>query len=137
MSINNIGFLLGTVHFKFRALVNAQLSKELDVTVEMAGILTLLNDAVKLSQAELTEIFQRDKSTIKRLVDHCIKSDLITIDSESTYKKRILCITAKGSAVQTQADIIINRYQEHFFSHMDEQERNTLTTVLQRLISKI
>lgn len=128
-------FMMGLAYKQFRTLANQALSVKLGISLEMLGALRVLAHSGEIPQQGLAESLQRERSATKRLVDNCIKRELITSYKTETNKKaKYLAITDKGLQVKEQASVILSGIIEQFYEPLTAQERDTLLVLCRKLI---
>ena len=110
---SSASFMMGLAYKQFRTLANQALSTELGISLEMLGALKVLAHGGDMPQQGLAEGLQRERSATKRLVDNCIKRELISsYKSETNKKAKYLMITDKGLLIKEQAGSILSAFIE-------------------------
>ncbi|WP_299807738.1 MarR family transcriptional regulator [uncultured Shewanella sp.] len=128
-------FIMGLAYKQFRTLANQALSAKLGISLEMLGALKVLAHGGEMPQQGLAEGLQRERSATKRLVDNCIKRELITSYKTETNKKaKYLVITEKGLQVKEQASAILAEIIEQFYEPLTTEERDSLLVICRKLI---
>ncbi|KJF84660.1 winged helix DNA-binding protein [Photobacterium phosphoreum] len=132
---SSLSFTLGLTYKQFRTIANQSLNTQFDITLEMLGALRVLDHLGEIPQQAVAEALQRERSVTKRLIDNCIKRDLIEAKKSDTNKKaRYLAITAKGAAIKQQADVTIKAITADFYAPLNQQEQQLLLSLCRRLI---
>ena len=132
---SSASFMMGLAYKQFRTLANQALSTELGISLEMLGALKVLAHGGDMPQQGLAEGLQRERSATKRLVDNCIKRELISsYKSETNKKAKYLMITDKGLLIKEQAGSILSAIIEQFYQPLSAQERDTLLVLCRKLI---
>ena len=130
-------FMMGLAYKQFRSQSNIKLLSELNLTLEMFGALKVLAHCGPLSQQEVANILYRERSVTKRLIDNCIKRDLIIAGKAPQNKKiKLLYITDDGQLIQQKAKIIIHDVNKHFFANISNEENNQLLAICQKLVKE-
>ncbi|MGS0676120.1 MarR family winged helix-turn-helix transcriptional regulator [Shewanella sp. 0m-4] len=128
-------FMMGLAYKQFRTLANQALTAKLGISLEMLGALKVLAHAGEMPQQGLAESLLRERSATKRLVDNCIKRELISSYKNETNKKaKYLAITDKGIQVKEQASAILSGIIEQFYAPLTAQERETILVLCRKLV---
>lgn len=128
-------FMMGLAYKQFRTLANQALLAKLGISLEMLGALKVLAHGGEMPQQGLAEGLLRERSATKRLVDNCIKRELVTsFKSETNKKAKYLMITDKGLQIKDQAGAILSEIIEQFYEPLSTQERDTLLVLCRKLI---
>ena len=110
---------------------------EFDITLEMLGALRVLVHLGEVPQQTLCDRLHRERSVIKRLVDNCIKRELVvTHKSEQNKKARYLTLTDKGRAVQARAQERVAKVIDDFYAPLSADECQLLLSLCKRLIKE-
>ncbi|ROS05110.1 DNA-binding MarR family transcriptional regulator [Sinobacterium caligoides] len=131
-------FMMGLAHKRFRVTANQALCDEVDITLEMFGALATLDHHPGITQQQLSDILQRERSATKRLVDNCIKRELITAcKGESENKKaRYLSLTPLGSSTKERSSQLMAEVRKQFFSALSPEEEATLYRLCRQLVTE-
>lgn len=130
-------FMMGLAYKQFRTLANQQLVTEFDITLEMLGALRVLAHLGEVPQQTLCDRLHRERSVIKRLVDNCIKRELVAAHkSEQNKKARYLTLTDKGRAVEAGAHKCVAAVVDEFYAPLSAEERQLLLSLCKRLIKE-
>ncbi len=91
----SLSFTMGLAYKQFRSLATSALATEFDITLEMLGALRVLGHLGEVPQQAVSDALHREQQC-QRLIDNCIKRELITVKkSEQNKKARYLVITEK------------------------------------------
>lgn len=132
---SSLSFTLGLTYKQFRTIANQSLNTQFDITLEMLGALRVLDHLGEIPQQTVAEALQRERSVTKRLIDNCIKRNLVAVKkSEYNKKARYLALTSKGLEVKQQADITIKTIAADYYAPLTQQEQQQLLSLCQRLI---
>jgi MarR family transcriptional regulator, lower aerobic nicotinate degradation pathway regulator len=99
------------------------------------GVLVALGDFGALSQQEIAEALDADKSQVVRLIDQLEQRGLVTraIDPRDRRRHRVE-LTPAGRRLLRRATAAAQRMEEEYFSALSAAERQTLTSLLQRAL---
>lgn len=132
---NNTSFMLGLAYKQFRTMANQILATECDITLEMLGALRVLAHLGEVPQQALAEALRRERSVTKRLVDNCIKRDLVEVHKSDLNKKaRYLVLTKKGVEVKDKAHQQLSVLVDDFYSPLTTEERGVILSLCKKLI---
>ena len=130
---SEIGFLLQRAHRRLRAAI-AEALLPLQLGVGHFGILGLLFTREGLSQQQLIEILEIDKSTMVNLIDELEKQALAERrPSPADRRAYAVYLTEKGRERVIQAGQIVGRVQSAFLSSLKPKERDQLNRLLRRI----
>ena len=73
-----------------------------NITAEQFNLLTLLWYEDGLSQQQLADAVNRDKTTVSRVLDRMIKGNLVKKVSGQDKRERLIYLTGHGKAIQQQ-----------------------------------
>ncbi|WP_318465182.1 MarR family winged helix-turn-helix transcriptional regulator [Photobacterium leiognathi] len=131
----SLSFTMGLAYKQFRSLATSALATEFDITLEMLGALRVLSHLGEVPQQAVSDALHRERSVTKRLIDNCIKRELITVKkSEQNKKARYLVITEKGQDIAQKATQCITNINHDFFAPLSDEERDLLTKLNKKLI---
>ncbi|MEC6823371.1 MarR family transcriptional regulator [Photobacterium piscicola] len=132
---SSLSFTIGITYKQFRTIANQSLNSKFDITLEMLGALRVLDHLGEIPQQTVAEALQRERSVTKRLIDNCIKRDLVEAKKSVDNKKaRYLVLTPKGLTVKQQADIVIKAITLDFYAPLNAQECEQLLSLCRRLV---
>ncbi|WP_076408982.1 MarR family winged helix-turn-helix transcriptional regulator [Shewanella sp. UCD-KL12] len=130
-------FIMGLAYKQFRTIASQMLNAEFDITLEMLGALRVLTHLGEVPQQTLAETLNRERSVTKRLVDNCIKRELIIARKSDTNKKaRYLVVTDKGLLVKKQASAKLQKVIDDFYSPLTSDEQKLLLSLCKKLIKE-
>lgn len=128
-------FMMGLVYKQFRTLANQALTAEFEITLEMLGALRVLAHLGEISQQKLAEALHRERSVTKRLVDNCIKRDLIEVHKSDVNKKaRYLALTQKGLDTKEKAHLCLQKIITNYYAPLTSDEQQLLRGLCKKLI---
>lgn len=113
-------------------------SKGKDITSEQFSILVLLFYQENISQQEMADQLERDKTTISRVVQGMLKKDLIQWNEnpEDRRQKRI-SLTEKGRNIQTELVQVSGTLYEEVLQEIYTRDLTIALKVIQQLITNI
>lgn len=127
-------YLAGRVTKGLRAEVERVLA-ERELGTSDYGVLVALGDFGVLSQQQLADRLDADKSHVVRLVDQLEGRGLVTRAADPTDRRRHrIELTPAGRTLLRQLAPIVGRADEETLSALSNTERRTLTSLLQRLL---
>ncbi len=128
-------FIMGLAYKQFRTRANQLLVTEFDLTLEMLGVLRTLHHLGEVPQQALSEALYRERSVIKRLVDNCIKRELVIAGKKAANQKaRYISLTSKGLDTKTAADGRLQQVISEFFSPLLPDEQEQLLSLCKKLV---
>ncbi|HIF9153585.1 TPA: MarR family winged helix-turn-helix transcriptional regulator [Photobacterium damselae] len=131
----SVPFIMGLAYKQFRTLTTHALATQFDITLEMLGALRVLAHLGEVPQQTLSDALCRERSVTKRLVDNCIKRELINVKkSENNKKVRLLVITDKGQQVKEEANKIVSAIVSDYFSPLSDDEYELMLKLSKKLI---
>ena len=131
----SLSFTMGLAYKQFRSIATSALATEFDITLEMLGALRVLSHLGEVPQQAVSDVLHRDRSVTKRLIDNCIKRELIAVHkSEQNKKARYLVITDKGKDIEQKATVCIANLNQDFFAPLTNEERELLFKINKKLI---
>ncbi|NQZ92760.1 MAG: MarR family transcriptional regulator [Moritella sp.] len=132
---NSTPFMMGLAYKQFRTLVNQSLTTDFEITLEMLGMLRVLAHLGEVPQQTLAEALHRERSVTKRLVDNCIKRNLIEARKSETNKKaRYLTLTEKGMDIKEKASQNLQQITADYYSPLTSSEQQLLRRLCTKLI---
>jgi DNA-binding MarR family transcriptional regulator len=127
------GFLLQRAHRRMRAAI-AEALLPLELGVGHFGILALLFTREGLSQQQLIEILEIDKSSMVYLIDELEKQGLAERrPAPADRRAYAVYLTPQGRERVIQAGQIVGRVQSEFLSSLKPRERDQLNKLLRRI----
>jgi DNA-binding MarR family transcriptional regulator len=129
----SIGFLLAKAYQRGCAIFKEEFSSY-DLTPQQFGLLAFLWQKDGLSQTELSERSQIDRTTMGGLIDRLEKEGLVKRhphpDDRRAYS---ICLTEKGKSLKTELTPLANRVQKRVTGKLTDEERETLKQILEKL----
>ena len=130
-------FMMGLAYKQFRTLANQVLLCNYDITVEMLGALRVLKHLGQVPQQSLASNLRRERSATKRLVDNCIKRELISVHKcDNNKKARYLALTDKGINILTIANAALQAQVDQFYAPLSDAEQASLLELCKKLVRK-
>ena len=127
-------YLAGRVTKGLRAEVERALA-ERELGTSDYGVLVALGDFGVLSQQQLADRLDADKSHVVRLVDQLEGRGLLTRTADPTDRRRHrIELTSAGRKLLRQLAPVLARADEASLSALSNAERRTLTSLLQRVL---
>ncbi len=127
------GFLLQRAHRRLRSAL-AEALLPLNLGVGHFGVLGLLFARGGLSQQQLIEILEIDKSSMVYLIDELEKQGLAQRRPAPTDRRAYAVhLTEKGRELVKAGGEIVRRAQDNFLAPLQARERAELNRLLRRL----
>ncbi|MGX9419153.1 MarR family winged helix-turn-helix transcriptional regulator [Vibrio sp. RC27] len=127
-------FICGAVHRQFRNNVTTALSKEKLMTLEMSRALAAVQENQPLSQQQLADIIQNERSATKRMVDNLEKRGyLVTSKAENNKKLKMLNLTELGEAELEIVKTTITPIEQKFYDCFSEEESKEFLRLIRKL----
>ena len=132
---DNLLFLLSSAHWNMHKLLRKRFKeKKIPITPDQWLILYDLNVKGSMFQHKLAESQYKDKSAIKRLIDHLETRNLVNRSkSKSDKRKKLIQLTGEGASLIKDWNRIAKKTFERSCYDLSEVEFNAL----KRLIKKI
>lgn len=129
----SLGFLLSKAYQRACAIFKEEFG-DYDLTPQQFGLLGFLWQKDGLSQAELSERSQIDRTTMGGLIDRLGKEGLVK-RLPHPEDRRAYCIrlTEKGKALEAELAPLANRALERFTARITDEEHETLKRLLEKL----
>jgi len=129
----SIGFLLAKVHQRGFALFKEQLDKY-ELTPPQFSLLAFLWFKDGLSQAELTEKSQIDRTTMCGLIDRLEKLELVKRFPHPADRRAYqIFLTERGKGLEQELGNIAREATVKFTAPLSPSECETLRTLLQKM----
>jgi DNA-binding MarR family transcriptional regulator len=127
-------YLAGHVWKEGRAEIERALA-ERELATSDYGVLVALGDFGVLSQQQLADRLDADKSLVVRLIDQLEGRGLVTRASDPTDRRRHrIELTPTGRRLVRRVIPAVERVEEEYLSALSNTERRTLTSLLQRVV---
>lgn len=128
-------FLLGqTMHLVKLRLVSTFKDANIDLSLEHFVILLQINSREDLTQQDLANHFQRDKSIILRQINTLIDSRYVTrmVDKDDKRKKNLL-LTKKGFDVLVEAKNLARQVSAELLKGISDEEMSIFENVIEKI----
>lgn len=134
-----IGALLGRTSHKMRLLLDKVFQKnKVDLNMEQFILLKFLECNDGANQQELSEILDRDKTTIARLINKMEKkSVLLRVNSKEDKRVKNIYITNLGKQVLEDILPFIKEIDKVLKSSISTEELSVLANVLGKITNEI
>lgn len=135
----NIGFLVNRTGMKMRLRIQRLFAEEgYPITTEHWGILQCLYKNDGLSQVELSDILEKDKPNITRILDVMEKNELVERISDPTDRRRFLIfLTKKSKEMEKALFKISNRCRKELVKGVSANELEGFINILNKINSNI
>lgn len=128
-------YLAGRVWKGARAGIQAALADH-ELGTADHGVLTALHDLGPLSQQDIADRLDADKSHVMRLIDQLEQRGLVTRTPDPTDRRRHrIELTPPGRRLARNATPAALRAEDDYFQALSPAERRTLTDLLQRVLA--
>jgi DNA-binding MarR family transcriptional regulator len=137
---NSLHVKLGNVTRLIFKKLNSQLSLEgIPVLAEQVPVLMVVYfKESAITQQDIANILQKDKSGILRSVQTLKKDGFLTIESDAEDKrKNLISLTASGKFVCEKIQALAMAFNNQIMEHFSEQERETFVSMLNRITTII
>ena len=130
-----LGYLLGQTMRVYRNKMTSKLKEnELELGLEQFLILLQLNAREDLTQQDLANHLQKDKSIILRQINVLIeKRYVVRLPDKNDKRKKNLILTQKGSETLQQALHIGRKLSEELLTGISQEEIRVFEQVLQKI----
>lgn len=106
------------------------------VTVAEWVILRELFDAGETSPSRLAASSGLTRGAVSKLVDRLLKKGLVSrLEANNDRRFQDVNLTATGRALVPKLAALADRNDEEFFSHLSANERESLVTMLKKLVA--
>ena len=127
---NTIGFLLAKVHQRGFSLFKEELDPY-NITPPQFSLLAVLWQRDGLSQAELSDKSQIDRTTMGGLIDRLAKEGLVQrLPHPEDRRAHRICLTARGKSLEKELCAIAVTVLDRFTSPLTTEECDTLRALL-------
>lgn len=129
----SIGFLLSKAYQRGAALFKEEL-ESYTLTPPQFSLLAFLWQEEGLSQVELSERTQIDRTTLCGLIDRLEKLELVERRTHPSDRRAyLICLTEQGKALEEPLTNAANRTAERFTAGLSTADRSELVRLLQIL----
>ena len=127
-----IGYLLKRVQLAFRAAMDRALSEK-ELTAPQYAVLSALERAPGISNAELARRSFVTPQTMIRIVDHLEELQLIERKPLATHRKVLSAeLTPAGARLVASCHQAVDAVEAHMLRNLDAREQATLQALLER-----
>ncbi|TXR53676.1 MarR family winged helix-turn-helix transcriptional regulator [Reinekea thalattae] len=127
-------FICGAIHRQFRNNVTTALSKQKLMTLEMSRALVAVQENQPLSQQQLADIVQNERSAVKRMVDNLEKRGYVTASkAENNKKLKMLTLTQQAEDELKAVKATIEPIETKMFECLTKQESAEFFRLLRKL----
>lgn len=127
----SIGFLLAKAYQRGAALFKEELDSYA-LTPPQFSLLAFLWQEEGMSQVELSERTQIDRTTLCGLIDRLEKQDLVERRAHPSDRRAYhICLTKQGKALEEPLSKAANRTVERFTAGLSPADRSELVRLLQ------
>jgi DNA-binding MarR family transcriptional regulator len=129
----SVGFLLAKAYQRACAIYKEEFSGY-DLTTQQFGLLAFLWQKDGLSQTELSERSQIDRTTMGGLIDRLEKEGLVNrLPHPEDRRAYSICLTAKGKSLEAELTPLAERALVSFTVKLSTEEHETLIQLLEKL----
>ncbi len=133
---DSITFVMDRASSEFKKLTNATLKTKVGITVEEFGALKTLCVRGEINQQELANTLLRERSSTKKLVDSCIRKNMVEKqDSPTNKKSALLVITSLGRDVVAEAETILKAINQKLYRDISSDELAVVRKVCDKLLN--
>jgi MarR family transcriptional regulator, lower aerobic nicotinate degradation pathway regulator len=130
---NSIGFLLAKAHQRGVALFTEEIGRY-DLTPPQFGVMAFLWQHDGLTQSELTEKTQIDRTTIGGLIDRMARSGLVERRPHPQDRRaHLIFLTDYGKGLAPELTSIANQTLDRFTAGLTDQDKQQLIRMLEIL----
>ena len=127
------GFLLQRAHRRLR-LAHADALRHLDLGIAHVAVMGLLAERGDMSQRQLIEMMDADKSTMVYLIDQLEKQGLAERrDNPEDRRAYSVHLTEAGRRRLAEAGEIVKRVEDEMLEPLSAKERAKLDSLLERI----
>lgn len=131
----SVGFLLAKAYQRACVIFKEEF-EGYDLTPQQFGLLGFLWQEDGITQAELSAKSQIDRTTMGGLIDRLEKEGLVVRRSHPEDRRAYrICLTDKGKALEPELTPLAAKAQENFIAKLDQQEIETLKSLLEKIRS--
>ena len=128
---------LSELHNRLRRLQN-QMLREVHISLSEFHILLLLAHRETVSQNDLAEALDVDKALISRLTQAMVEKGLLQCRTDPDCRRRkLLSLGAGADKLLPKLQDVHRQSLEHLFASLEEQQLDTLQTILKGLVETL
>ncbi|MCP4131029.1 MAG: MarR family transcriptional regulator [bacterium] len=127
-----LGYLINKTALKMKNNLNNRLKENgFNITADQFAILNIINNNNGLTQSEIANIIEKDKTGITRILDSMEKNDFIKRKKHET-DRRAYCIfiTDHGKKTREEADIFIQNMTSVLIKNFGQKKHDELIRLL-------
>ncbi|MGQ8337017.1 MarR family winged helix-turn-helix transcriptional regulator [Sunxiuqinia sp. A32] len=130
-----LGYLLGkTLRIYKNRLTSNLREADIEISFQEFIILHKINEKYDLTQQDLANHFQKDKSFILRLINNLIeKRFVVRLPDNEDKRKKNLIMTQKGIEVLEQTKEVVNNLSDELLSGISNEDLYTFQKVLKKI----
>src|SRR5579859_4862975 len=129
-------FLLGRLGFELKARSIAEFGEE-GFTPYQFGVLTMLDEGARETQATIADTLRLDRSQLVGLLDSLEERGLIERKRDLQDRRRqAVNLTAEGRKALIRLRAIVSRIQDEFLEPLDSKDQDELYRLLLRLAQR-
>lgn len=137
INIQTLGYFMFRTFSNMIKLLNYELSESgLDIQYPQFAIMMVLSKNEGLSQAEMTEIIERDKSAVSRNISYLEEKGYVKRISEGR-KKKLLFLTDKGKEIIPSLYRIASKNKETVLKGFSAKEKKYIQESLNKMFLNI
>lgn len=135
--IDQAGFLLQRAHRRLRMAHNEALAP-LGLTIAHVAVLGLLGDRGDLSQRQLIDLMDADKSTMVYLVDELEEQGLVERRTDRSDRRAYAVhLTDAGRTRLQEAGAVAAQVERERLAALSPRERAQFTDLLRRIVERV
>jgi DNA-binding MarR family transcriptional regulator len=129
----SIGFLLAKAHQRGWALFSEEIGRY-DLTPPQFSVLAFLWQQDGLTQTELSEKAQIDRTTIGGLLDRMARANLLERRPHPQDRRaHLVCLTEQGKSLEPELTSLANEVLKRFTAGLSETDKQQLRNMLETL----
>ena len=137
INIQTLGYFIFRVLSNMIKLLNYELTKRgLELQYPQFAMMMVLSKREGLTQAEMTNIVERDKASVSRNITYLEEKGYVRRSMDGG-KKKCLFLTEKGKAIIPELYSIATKNKETVLQGFSDEERRTVTKMLERMFLNV
>jgi DNA-binding MarR family transcriptional regulator len=134
---SSISFLTIRLRNEFRIRLFERYARD-GMTPTSGAILLCIEANPPLTQKSLSELFRMDPSDAVRILDELEQLNLVQrVPDPSDRRRKLLVLTDAGREQTVRCRQIMNAAEDDLLTAIDDRERDTLRTLLRKVISSV